>query len=550
MNFFLVLLAGVLISLAWLLPIHYRPWVTYTGELYAFFALFALCAIFIKQKIQVPKITVPLVILSIIPFIQFFAGQVFFFSNALMAFAYIFAFWMAIVIGYNLSVGPFNREQTFTYVCYIFLISGTLTGLIGFLQWLNLDEVLPGITRLRSARPYANFAQPNNMATFLLMSLLAGLYLYEKKKIATKWLILTTMMMLITLALSQSRTSWVACICIILYLGYQQFKGYIHIKWYIITAWSVLFVGLIFLFPAISGYLTQLTDTQIKSVDIARRATGDMSRLAIWQQMIHAVEYKPWFGYGFYQTGVAYTTISEFFQGPVWIRSAHNFILDFILWNGLIVGVPFLAYFGYWSYQLNRHVNSIESVIGILMIGVFVVHALLEFPQNYAYFLLPVGFILGITQAQSLKQKIIVLSVGWMRLMYGCGIVLLVLIYRDYDLLVPKLAQSMRYEKQPERITNQDKIYVISEFNHRIEWIRLNPYSNVTKAQIENFSHLVLLYPTEYNFVKFAKLLAFNGDEAQAKHQLKMLKILRHKDISYDSLLAQQPNSIQSEVKH
>ena len=541
MNFFLALLAGVFISLAWLLPIHYRPWVTYTGELYAFFALFTLSAIVIKQKIQLPKISLALLLLAIIPFLQFFAGQIFFLSNALMAFSYIFAFWMAIVIGYNLSIGQFSRENTFTNLSYVFLISGTLTGLIGFLQWLNLDEVLPGITRLVNARPYANFAQPNNMATFLLMSLLASLYLYEKKKVQTKWLLLTTTMMLVTLALSQSRTSWVACICVVFYLIYQQFKakGYVQIKWYVIATWLAVFVGFIFLFPAISSYLAQLTDTQIKSVGIARRATGDMSRLVIWQQMIHAVEYKPWFGYGFYQTGVAYTVISEFFQGPVWIRSAHNFILDFILWNGIIIGVPFLAYFGYWAYQLNKHVNSLESVVGILMIGVFVVHALLEFPQNYAYFLLPIGFILGVTQAQQIKQKSLELSAIWVRCIYGCGVVLLVLVYRDYDLLVPKLAQSMAYEKQPEKITNKDKIHVLSEFNHRIDWIRLNPYSIVSEKQIKNFEHIVLLYPTEYNFVKMAKVLAFNGQEEQAKHQLKMLKILRHKDVSYESLLEQ-----------
>lgn len=539
MNFLLVLLASIFISLAWLIPVHYRPWVTYTGELYAFFAFFAVLALCLKQKVQLPKISLPLVLLAIIPFIQFFVGKVFFFSNALMAFSYVFAFWMAIVAGFNLSTGQFDREKTFTYLSYIFVISGALTGLIGFLQWLNLDEVLPGITPLRTTtRPYANFAQPNNMATFLLMSLLAGLYLYEKKKIQTKWLVAAASMMLATLALSQSRTSWVACLCIIMYLAYQQFKGYIRIKWYFIATWLAVFVGLIFLFPALSGYLTEVTDTPIKTADLASRATKDLSRLAIWQQMIHAVEYKPWFGYGFYQTGSAYTIISEFFQGPVWIRSAHNFILDFILWNGLIVGVPFLAYFGYWGYQLNKHVNSTESVIGILMIGVFLVHALLEFPQNYAYFLLPVGFILGIVQAQQIKQKTVALSVAFMRSIYACGIVLLVLVYRDYNLLVPKLAESMKYEKEPAKITNQDPIYVLNEFNYRIEWARLNPYSKVSPEQIHNFSNLVLLYPTTYNFTKLAKLLAFNGYEDEARHQLKMLKILRHKDVLYESLLS------------
>lgn len=54
MKFFLLLLASVLIALAWLLPIHYRPWVTYTGELFAFLSLLALAALYLKEKLNYP----------------------------------------------------------------------------------------------------------------------------------------------------------------------------------------------------------------------------------------------------------------------------------------------------------------------------------------------------------------------------------------------------------------------------------------------------------------------------------------------------------------
>ncbi len=72
-------------------------------------------------------------------------------------------------------------------------------------------------------------------------------------------------------------------------------------------------------------------------------------RLAIWQQILHAIAERPWFGYGWHQTSVAYTLISDQFQGPVWVKSAHNFILDFIVWNGLVIAIPFFAYLSYWA---------------------------------------------------------------------------------------------------------------------------------------------------------------------------------------------------------
>ena len=543
MKFTLALIAAILISLAWLMPIHYRPWVTYTGELYAFFALFALAAICLKEKLEIPAISLPLLLLTFIPFIHFLVGQVFFFSTAMMGFIFVFSFWLVSVLGYHLSTGNYSREETFTNLSYVFLASGTITGLIALCQWSNLDSVLPGMVNISGTqRPYANFAQPNNMATFLVMALMSCLYLYENKKIHTKWLFACAAVIVIGVALSQSRTAWVAAIAIILYLAFYQYKGVIRLKWYYSSFWFIFFVACIVAFPLLSQLAAQAMDTDVvQSRNVVSRATGDMSRIAIWQQMLAAIQAQPWFGYGWYQTSAAFVSVSDTVQGPVWIRSAHNFIIDFLLWNGLIIGLPFLAYFGYLGFQLQRWVNTPESVIGILMIGAFVTHAMFEFPQHYAYFLLPVGFILGTVLAQNLKIKTVVMPLIGMKFIFAVGLLLLIVIYRDYDVAVPKLGQSIRYEKQPEKITNEKPIYLLTEFNHRIALIRLNPYSKASADQILEGEQMVLSYPTKYNLIKYAKLLAFNGYEAEAKHQLQRLKIIQKTEMSYKELTQDMP---------
>ena len=68
--------------------------------------------------------------------------------------------------------------------------------------------------------------------------------------------------------------------------------------------------------------------------------------------------------------------------------------------------MPFLSYLIYLAYRLISRVNSTESVIGILMIVAVLVHALLEYPQNYAYFLLPLGFIVGLVLSQETELKV------------------------------------------------------------------------------------------------------------------------------------------------
>src|SRR5690606_8099414 len=174
MKFTLALIAAILISLAWLIPIHYRPWVTYTGELYAFFAIFTLAAICLKENLKLPIVSLPLLLLAGVPLIHLLAGQVFFFSTAMMGFLFVFSFWLASVLGYNFSIGNYKREETFVHLSYVFLASGTVTAMIAICQWTNLDATLPGMVNISgNQRPYANFAQPNNMATFLVMALMS-----------------------------------------------------------------------------------------------------------------------------------------------------------------------------------------------------------------------------------------------------------------------------------------------------------------------------------------------------------------------------------------
>lgn len=532
--------AAICLFLSWLMPVHYRPWVTYTGELYAFIALVLLMAASLKEKLLVPKIALPFFALSVLPLLHFAFGHVYYFSIALLGFLYVGGFCLALVLGFSLSQGEQRRTAVFSALSYTFLISGVATGLIAICQALNFDEPLNAIMMniSGSTRPFANFAQPNLMATFLLMALMATLYLYEKKALATKWLVLCALPILIGVVLSQSRTSWVASICILLYLAYQQFRHQVRLRWFYSLAWFSLFAGMIMLMPHFTQMLAESSSMEVlKSRDLAQRAGGDMSRLAIWQQMLHAVAAQPWFGYGWYQSSTAFVSVSEFHQGPVWIRSAHNFVLDFLLWNGAAVAVPFFAYLNYWLIQLHRQVNSAESVIGMLMLGAFAVHALLEFPQNYAFFLLPVGFILGTLQAQNIKTKVLALPALSNTLILAFAVFMLALVYRDYDTVVPKLGNVYKYENTPEKITNFDRIYVLTELDQRIQFIMMNPYHAATAEQIETAGQMARSYPTRYHIIKYAKMLASNGYEAEARHQLKLLKIIQKMDLEYDSLL-------------
>ena len=224
MPFLCLILASLLLSFAWLSPFHTYPWVTFSSELATFGAGLALLAFFLNRNIQIPKLQLYILPVAFIPLLQWSGGLVSDFSVALLSTAYLFGFWVMVVMGYNLSLQPNAREQLMKQVCWLLLVIASVTSLMAMVQWLGLESSVYGIMQLKGNRPYANFGQPNNMATFLVMGLMGALYLYEKQKASVCLLASASLVILFAIALSQSRTSWVVCLFIFIYWIYKQFK--------------------------------------------------------------------------------------------------------------------------------------------------------------------------------------------------------------------------------------------------------------------------------------------------------------------------------------
>lgn len=543
MRFYVMLLASVLMALAWLLPLHYRPWVTYSGELCAFLSLFCLATLYLKQQLKVPLATLPVLALAFVPLVQWLFGLVFFFDKALLSSAYLFGFWLSIVLAYNLSDQPSQRSALFTGFSQLLWLVGLLSAVIAVCQWLNIEQHIPGMTILRGNRPYANFAQPNNMATFLVLAFLATWYLYEKRQMATWLASFSALLLLFCIALSLSRTSWLALLFILAYGSYQYYrKQDFRLRWHWGVAWIGLYIAIAFALPSVEQLLAQLSGsvTTQQSLSVIERASSSHLRLGIWQQMLYGIAERPWFGYGWHQTSVAQSYVSEYYRILEWVRSAHNVILDFLVWNGLLIGLPMLGYVIYVFYYLHRHLRSTESIIGMLMFSAVLIHAMLEYPQQYAYFLLPLGLIIGLIISQH-QLKHWQASPRLLQLSFAlCGIILL-LIVRDYQVVTTQLNQSLRYEKTPEKISNHQPVYVLEELKRRITWIQMSPWQHLTDAELLKIEELVRNYPTKYDLLKYAKVLAYNGKVEQAQHQLWLLKELRGLDVSYPQLLIGMP---------
>lgn len=539
MQIFCLIIASVLIAFGWLSPFHTYPWVTFSSELASFGAAFAVVTLFLTKEIKIPRPQIVMLIIVLLPLLQFCFGLILDFSVAFLSFAYLLAFWLMMLCGYNLSLQAENREKLMIGFSLIVLIAGLLSSFMAVVQWLNLESYLYGIMGLRGNRPYANFGQPNNLSTFLVMALMGGLYLYEKRKVSLWLLIPSSLILLFTITLTQSRTAWIVCIFFFFYWIYKQHKNNPRFNFPKLLLWtSLYFVIAGYLLPYLTQFMSYNLDTGVvHTASIVQRAGSGHERLGMWMQILHAIAERPWFGYGWNQTSIAVVESIEFNTVQVWFNSGHNIVLDLLIWNGVPLGVLIIGYLSLWLLWLNKTAKDSTSIIAIMMVCAILIHAMLEFPQRYAYFLLPMGFLLGLIQAQTPQLKGITIQKNVVRCVWLISVIVLLLIWRDYKLFQDNSRLIFKGKQPTEEILGSSRILLLTQFQKRLDWIALDPKTRFSEAQLSEFAEMVKNKATPYNLKKFAQVLVYNQQNKEAEKYLYILNRLYKKNVSLADII-------------
>ncbi len=533
------LVASILLAFGWLSPFHTYPWVTFSSELASFGAALAIVILFLTKEIKIPRPQILMLVIVLLPLLQFCFGLILDFSVAFLSFTYLFTFWLMMLCGYNLSLQAENREKLMIGFSLLVLVAGLLSSFMAVVQWLNLESYLYGIMGLRGNRPYANFGQPNNLSTFLVMALMGGLYLYEKRKVSLWLLIPSSLILLFTITLTQSRTAWIVCIFFFFYWIYKQHKNNPRFNFPKLLLWTALyFVIAGYLLPYLTQFMTSNLDTGVThTASIVQRAGSGHERLGMWMQILYAITERPWFGYGWNQTSIAVVESIEFNTVQVWFNSAHNIVLDILVWNGIPLGVLIIGYLSLWLLWLNKTAKDSTSIIAIMMVCAILIHAMLEFPQRYAYFLLPMGFLLGLIQAQTPQLKGITIQKNVVRCVWLISVIVLLLVWRDYKLFQDNSRLIFKGKQPTEEILGSSRILLLTQFQMRLDWIALDPKTRFSEAQLSEFAEMVKNKATPYNLKKFAQVLVYNQQNKEAEKYLYILNRLYKKDVSLADII-------------
>ncbi|MGO3385508.1 MAG: O-antigen ligase family protein [Acinetobacter guillouiae] len=522
-----IVLSLLLIFNAWLIPVHESPWVTFLNETFAFLSLISLILFFKDNTVFIPKILLPIILIAFIPLVQYFLGIEYYFETAFLCFLYLFSIFLATIVGFNFADEVY-KENTELFFSWVLLLAGMFSSFFSITQWLNLENNIFFISSLSGNRPYGNFSQPNNMATFLIFSFLSLLFLNYKEKISYSLFYFLGSLILFSIALSFSRTAWLQLTFIISILLFF----YKNTQKNCLIFFSLFFIISLFAIPYLSHFLNYWGLGGGGSNTVIERLTTGNLRLGIWKQMLIAILENPWFGYGWDQTIIAQIQAAKIFYHSEQTKSAHNIILELLVWNGIIVGGIIIIY----GIILIKKIifENFSNLFFKLIVICFFIHALLEYPQNYSFLLLPIFFLFGFLLRGNKDLLIFKISNKITLLVFFIAITFTGGIVRDYMNMRYIL---LRYDSNDYQNGNiKEKIIFLDKINSLIGWILSDKSTVINDLDFNNLKKFIEISPSEYNLVNFVKLLIRSGRVDDGKKYYKILYDLYHVNYTYDDI--------------
>ncbi len=390
-----MLLALLIIAFAWLVPNHYYPWSSAWSEGVAISGLLLLSLRLSINNSGGSAISSKLGVAAVLTIgtvtLQFLLGREFFWGDVVMVVLYAFIWVMALIAGRELievRVGTIKGLDCFQTVL---LLSAVLSIGIALVQWTGAFSLgIYGAEMPLGGRPFGNVAQPNHLCTLCFLGLCGLLWLHQRHKVGGATLWLGAGFLLLGMVMTQSRTGWLQIGLLVVWGLAMRTRASLRIARSQLLILAAVFAAGVMLWPSVNDVLLLSPG----------RSIGDQMRaglrLPYWLSMLDAIGREPLWGYGWQQVGAAQQRVALDHLGMgILFEHSHNLVLDLLLWNGVLIGGLMAAVLAWWFIAHIRTCSDARVVWLMAAVGGVFLHGMLEFPLEYAYFLIPVGLAMG-----------------------------------------------------------------------------------------------------------------------------------------------------------
>ncbi|TAM38415.1 MAG: hypothetical protein EPN61_13750 [Burkholderiaceae bacterium] len=455
---------------------------------------------------------------------QFVTGKLLYAGDALMAALYLGLWFAAVLAGGRMAAASGGRDNALNALAAAWLFVALLSVGVALVQWtgaLDLGIYENGLPP--GARPFANVGQPNNFCTLSFLGLCGLLWLRQGQRVRGAAFWLGAVFLLWGMVMTQSRTGWLQIALLVLWGLAMHARAGLRIARAQLLALGALFATGVLLWPVICDALLL---TSSRSLDDQMRAGV---RLPYWRAMLDAIAREPLWGYGWQQVGAAQQRVAlDHPAFGVLFEHSHNLVLDLLLWNGVLLGGLIVALLAWWFVAHIRACRDARAAWLLAAVGGVVVHALLEYPLDYAYFLIPVGLAMGAVEvfapARGLRLRVPRWAALGFALLLGA---VFVGVASDY-VKAEANYRIQRFELAhigTDRVTTPaPHLAVLTQLDAFLQVAHTDPAPGMSAAQLEGLRRVTLRYGFEPELRRYAAALALNGQPAEAARQLQILR--------------------------
>jgi multisubunit Na+/H+ antiporter MnhF subunit len=201
-------------------------------------------------------------------------------------------------------------------------------------------------------------------------------------------------------------------------------------------------------------------------------------------------------------------------------NNSHDIFLDLLGKTGLIGLAIVLLGLLAWLVRVVRAPHTAARVFGIALIGVLVMHALVEYPQQYMFFLLPAMFVFGLLETRSLRLVPSRVSFGVYVVVVFVGLAALYPVYRDYN-----RSEVLYYGSSPAQQYANDPAFLFGAWGEYGMATLLPMNAQDLAHKLAMHRQALALLPGETVLRRYAVLQALSGDTNGAFDTVVRLKI-------------------------
>lgn len=527
----------LMFSLPFLVSYHKSPEPTYYSQMLSFTLGILSIVVFFKAAKNslklAPTIIVPLALILLLG-VQWFVGIGVYWQETSLGILYLCWAAMLILVVTELKE-QLPLETIVTWLAYALLLGGLGNTIVVLMQLFGVDDFFWTFGR-RGKSYTGNLAQVNLLTDYLSLTLTSVFYLHIKNHLKANTVYVSVFFLLIALALTGSRMSWLYILLITLSF-YVFGRNSNQQTW---QAKSKLILWLPLLYGSVQFVLPMLVELIASNSAVlppapaerlAAFATQESVRIAMIKEAFDIISLHSWLGVGWGQY-VWYDLIfaDTHTSHTGFVSHTHNLFVQILVECGIFALLALIIGSLYWLMRLFKQDNTIERWWLLLIGGIIFVHSMLEYPLWYAHFLGVFAVVVALADKSiALKfnqPSVVTLAAGTVLVAALSLIVVTTYQYRQIEYWVnnyPKLNKQQRVSMLNEMTTMHQKTLVAEP----LYLILTRAYSILPSKQapmeykIAEYERVLHYVQAKEDIYRYVLLLAANGQIEKATAYLK-----------------------------